>query len=75
MKEGVLVDFLSALIVPVLGLPSVSWKQLDSTKPSGQAKSTHSPPQRLGTLDRVSGQRAWRKVPCKIERVASYRPR
>ena len=28
----------------------------------------HSPPQRLGTLDRVSGQRARRKAPCRIER-------
>ena len=30
----------------------------------------HSPLQRLGTSDRVSGQGAWREVPCEIERVA-----
>ena len=29
---------------------------------------TNFPPQRLGTSDRVSGQRAWRQAPCKIER-------
>ena len=31
---------------------------------------THSPPQRLRTSDRVSGQRAWREAPFEIERVA-----
>ena len=30
----------------------------------------HSPPQRLGTSDRESGQGAWREASCKIERVA-----
>ena len=28
----------------------------------------HSPPQRFGTSDRVSRQRAWREASCKIER-------
>ena len=32
----------------------------------------HSPPQRLGTSDRESGQRAWREAPCEIERVQFY---
>ena len=30
----------------------------------------HSPPQRFGTSDRVSEQRAWPEAPCEIEHAA-----
>ena len=41
-----------------------------TSKPLSISRYGHSPPQRLGTSDRVSGKQAWRGAPCEIERVA-----